>query len=460
MKVFGNGRRRKKPAEHINNQYIENDDGLEYYEEDNGLEPSGYYDDYDGSEQSGYYDDDEGFEPSEYYEDEPFNEYGESETEVNDIIAGYRRKKRRRRITVLSILVVLVAGITAAYFIFVRPPELIMAPPQQEDAAMETGVAAEPGETSGDETQEYVDNGYRKEYRYTFLVLGVDQIRSNTDTILVGTLDIKDYWLHVVSIPRDTLVNVPWSAKKINTVYASSQLGYDGWDFENGIDGLKQALVDIMGYEPDCWAVIDIVAFQELVDAIGGVYYDVPIDMNYIDPDQDLVIDIKAGYQWLSGEDALKVVQFRSGYAMADIGRIETQQDFIKSVASQLLDLGNIPNIRKVYDVYEQYVETNLTVGNIAWFVQEFLKLSPEDITFETLPANYSVMIPTVNGLSYCSIYIDEWLEMLNTQLSPLDAEITADDLNILTWDSVLGTQSTTGEVAGGQYSFATSPSS
>lgn len=426
MKVFGSGGKHKKSSADPANSEYSGFDGV-----------SGY---------SGY-------------EEEPaFNEYGETEDQVNAIIAGYRKKKHRRVVIVLVILALLAAGGITAYSVFIKPPNQIQAPPRHDDTPASPDADNTAAPVEDEEPQEYIDNGYRKEYRYTFLVLGVDQIKSNTDTILVGTLDVKDHWLHVVSIPRDTLVNVPWGAKKINTVYASSQLGYDGWDYDDGIDGLKKELVDIMGYEPDCWAIIDIVAFKELVDAIGGVYYDVPVDMNYIDPDQDLVIDIKAGYQWLSGEEALKVVRFRSGYAMADIGRIGTQQDFIKSIASQMLDLGNIPNIGKVYDVYEQYVDTNLSVGNIAWFVKEFLKLSPEDITFDTLPANYSVMIPAVNGLSYCSIYIDEWLELVNTKLSPLDREITVDDLNILTWDSLLGAQSTTGVVAGGQYSFVSIP--
>ena len=341
MKVFGSGGKHKKSSADPANSEYSGFDGV-----------SGY---------SGY-------------EEEPaFNEYGETEDQVNAIIAGYRKKKHRRVVIVLVILALLAAGGITAYSVFIKPPDLIQAPPRHDDTPASPGADNTAAPVEDEEPQEYIDNGYRKEYRYTFLVLGVDQIKSNTDTILVGTLDVKDHWLHVVSIPRDTLVNVPWGAKKINTVYASSQLGYDGWDYDDGIDGLKKELVDIMGYEPDCWAIIDIVAFKELVDAIGGVYYDVPVDMNYIDPDQDLVIDIKAGYQWLSGEEALKVVRFRSGYAMADIGRIGTQQDFIKSIASQMLDLGNIPNIGKVYDVYEQYVDTNLSVGTIAWFVKEFL---------------------------------------------------------------------------------------
>lgn len=366
-----------------------------------------------------------------------------------------KRKSRRKLIVFFVVLAILAGGVIAAYKSFVKPPALNDLKPTA-GPAIEDGSEPEekPVKPTDDPNVEYIDNGYRKEYRYTFLIVGLDQVQTNTDTMLVGTLDVKDKWLHVVSIPRDTLVNVPWPVKKLNTVYAFSTMSYKGWEYENGMDGLKRAVSDIMGYEPDCWALVDVEAFEKLVDAIGGVYYDVPMDMNYSAPDQDLYIDIKAGYQWLSGAEALKVMRFRSGYATADIGRIETQQDFLKSVAKQMLTLGNIPNIGKVYDIYEEYVDTNLSTGNIAWFVKEFLKLDPEDITFEIMPEDYSLMIPAGNGLSYCSIDIDAWLHMVNEKLSPLDELVKAENLNILTWDSVYGAESTTGVIAGGEYSF------
>lgn len=370
-------------------------------------------------------------------------------------LAPRKRKSHRKLIAVLVVLAILAGGGIAAYKAFVKPPDLNDLRPTDEPSIEDgSGQEDKPVKPTDDPNVEYIDNGYRKEYRYTFLIVGLDQVQTNTDTMLVGTLDVKDKWLHVVSIPRDTLVNVPWPVKKLNTVYTFSTMSYKDWEFDNGMDGLKKAISDIMGYEPDCWALIDVEAFEKLVDAIGGVYYDVPVDMNYSAPDQDLYIDIKAGYQWLSGAEALKVVRFRSGYATADIGRIETQQDFLKSVAKQMLTLGNIPNITKVYDIYEEYVDTNLSTGNIAWFVKEFLKLDSEDITFDIMPENYSLLIPAGNGLSYCSIDIDAWLELVNEKLSPLDEPITAEDLNILTWDVLKGAESTTGVVAGGEYSF------
>ena len=75
--------------------------------------------------------------------------------------------------------------------------------------------------------------------------------------------------------------------------------------------------------------------------------------------------------QTLSGADALKVVRFREGYATQDIGRMETQQNFLKAVAKQVLTVGNLDKIDDFVKIFQTYVETDLTVGNLAWLGKE-----------------------------------------------------------------------------------------
>jgi len=114
--------------------------------------------------------------------------------------------------------------------------------------------------------------------------------------------------------------------------------------------------------------------FVDIIDAMGGVYYDVPVDMKYFDPTQNLTINVSKGYQLLDGYNAMGVFRFRSGYANADLGRIEVQQDFLASVASQMISLGNIPNLGKIVDIISSRVDTNLSAANIAYFARQFLK--------------------------------------------------------------------------------------
>ena len=150
---------------------------------------------------------------------------------------------------------------------------------------------------------------------------------ANPDTILVGRLDTEGGMLDVVSIPRDTLVNVSWGVKKISTILNQER---------NDMDRFLEHLSDLVGFTADCYAIVNLKALEKLVDCIGGVYYNVPRDMDYDDPSQDLYIHIPKGEQHLNGEDAVKVLRFRNGnngtgYPNGDLGRIATQQDFMKA---------------------------------------------------------------------------------------------------------------------------------
>lgn len=361
-------------------------------------------------------------------------------------------KKRiwpRVLIITAAVIAVILLGAYTAFEIWVRPPaqhdysadaaETAAPSPEGGEGDPSENTEALPTETPEPTEMPAPEGGYANENRYTFLVVGKEPDGYNTDTILVGTFDIEEEWLHIVSIPRDTLVNVPWWPSKINSVYSMSASGYKSWQYDSEIEGLCAAVKDIMGYEPAYWAVIDMEAFEKLVDAIGGITYNVPYDMDKDEPE----IHFSAGEQWLSGADALKVVRYRD-YPMGDIDRISVQQDFLKTLANEMLSLGNIPNIGKVYSIYDEYVETNLASGNIAWFIREFMKLDPEQITFATMPGNYCLAI---KGISFVGIYLDDWLAMINSDLSPLEREITAEDVNIVRYSDSWGYYATSGEV-------------
>ena len=139
--------------------------------------------------------------------------------------------------------------------------------------------------------------------------------------------------------------------------------------------------------------LVILLAVVLLVGAIGGVEYDVPVDMIYDDPYQDLHINIRKGVQTLNGEDAVQVLRYRHGYADGDIGRINAQQDFLMSLARQMLSLGNIPNLSKVIQVYEDNVTTNLSSGNVLFYATEFLKLKAENIQVLAGGAEFDIRV-------------------------------------------------------------------
>ena len=186
--------------------------------------------------------------------------------------------------------------------------------------------------------------------------------------------------------------------------------------------------------------------FVELVDTMGGVYFDVPIDMNYEDPGQDLYIHVNQGYQLLNGYDTMCVFRYRSTYVNGDIGRLDVQHALLKSIASQMLSLGNIPNVKKLVNLFERNVLTNLSAGNVMYYLQEFLRMDEENIIFDTIPANYG---GEVHGQSYVIIYLDQWLSYLNAYLNPFTTDLTVDNLDIIYAASGGTLTATTGTIRG-----------
>lgn len=286
----------------------------------------------------------------------------------------------------------------------------------------------------------------RQQDIYTILLVGNDDGNGNTDTIVVGRLDTVNHTMDFVSIPRDTLVNLDWNVRKINAVYA-------GTANSGGvaIDGLKAQIRNLIGFNVDCYAVIDLDVFVDTVDLMGGVWFDVPQAMHYEDPGQNLYIHIDAGYQCLNGEQAMGVVRYRSGYANGDLGRIEMQQQFLKAVATQFIRLGNIPNISQVVSLLAKNMDTDLSAANIAFFLRQALLCDSEDINFHTMPNTPDM----VYGLSYTFVELDPWLEMINQCLNPYNAAVTAANLDVV-YKSGGTILSTSGNLRGSWYYSAT----
>ena len=280
------------------------------------------------------------------------------------------------------------------------------------------------------------ESAARKDDVYTLLIVGRDRVGLNTDTIMVARLDCENHRVNIVSIPRDTLVNVPWAVKKVNSVYGSA-----------GIDGLVSEIEDLVGFGIDSYAVVNTYVFQQIIDCIGGVYFNVPIYMYYDDPDQDLHISLAPGYQLLNGYQCEQVVRFRqnyvgTGYPYGDLGRIETQHAFFDALATQVLQLGNISNLPQIISLIIDNTDTNLSSGNIAFYAQEFLKMRSDSISFYTIP--YDTVY--IRGGSYVSIQLEPWLDMINAYLNPFNVDVTAANLDVLCYDGQSFT-STTGNI-------------
>ena len=339
-------------------------------------------------------------------------------------------KNRIQKIVIYAVctFLALIAVVAAVYMIWEKPPAVAPEPTAQPMIhTVESDAEATPEPTPEPTEEPIYDeplSTQRQDGVYTILVAGVDVGGGNTDTIMVGKLDTVNHTLDIVSIPRDTLINVGWWVKKVNSAYAAAGGG------DEGIAALKTQIKNLIGFDVDCYALVDLELFVQVVDAMGGVDYDVPIDMDYtIGP----VIHIKKGYQHLDGEQALGLVRFRSGYMEGDLGRLDAQHDFLKAVAKQFIDLGNVPNLRKVLKLFETGLKTDLDTANIAYLVRQALLCDSEDINFYTMP-NCPVML---REYSYVTCEIMDWFDMINAHLNPFSEPVGFYNVDIVyrDWD-------------------------
>ena len=352
--------------------------------------------------------------------------------------AAQKKKKvsagRRVGRVLYGILVALSAVIVFTWIavkLIARPPE------QSGELPPVTENTTAPGE-SGQPAQPQEPQLERKPYTYTFLLVASDQVSGNTDTMMVLTYDTENQTAGLVSLPRDTMID---GVKQSN---GSSFYKLNGAYAYNGIEGLKSEVSKILGIPIDFYVKVNTRGFVRLVDAIGGVDFNVPVNMNYEDPTQDLYIHFNKGMQWLSGSDALKVARCRQNsyfdeeagkwktydaYANADIGRTETQRNLLTAVLKKALSQPQ--NLPTYYDIFLENVETDLEMGDLLYFAEKALSFDfGSSLTTSVLPGDGMV---TYHGWTYCyELYPDQVLELINTQgINPYTTDMTADMLNI-----------------------------
>ncbi len=245
----------------------------------------------------------------------------------------------------------------------------------------------------------------------TFLLVGTDDGNGNADTIMVASFDTKNHKVGVISIPRDTLVDEPRRVKKINGAYGAG-----------GVEELHREVSELVGFRVDHTIRVDIAAFREMVDELGGVSFYVPCDM-YHNDGAGFIINLKEGTQWLDGEKALQLVRYR-GYPNADLGRIQTQQKFLGEMAKQLLKVSNLGKINRFAEIFDRNVETDLSLPDLIYFGTRALEVNfSEDVTFATLPGDGQVHH---NGVKYYyQLFPQETLDMLNRLVNPYTADLT-----------------------------------
>ena len=254
----------------------------------------------------------------------------------------------------------------------------------------------------------------------TVLIAGTDKGGFRTDTMLLLRFSRKERSVQLVSLPRDTLIYCPYSVPKLNSAY-----GYAGGGQE-GMRELMKRVREIIGFLPDGYAVVDLDTFVQLVDLMGGVEFDVPMEMHYEDPSQELYIDLQAGLQLLSGEQAMQLVRFRSGYPAADLDRVRVQRDFAAAACSQWISVRGLLHLPQALKLLSERAVSDMSRRNFLWLAQSAL-LCREKTDSATLPGTAQ----TIAGGSYYVLDAQRVAQTVNDFVNPYRKKVTAADLSI-----------------------------
>ena len=350
------------------------------------------------------------------------------------VFYGGKYKKTYRVIKVLFLTLLSCSLLVGAGALFlshnIRPPEIptIESPPVIEIFDLVPGKAEEPEPELRAPIRFSSED--RKELFFTFLVLGLT-VGDNANVIMVMSYDAVNQEAHLVSIPRDSLVNANRSIRKIGLAYPNGKLTGD--DVEGGIAQMKREVMSVIGFAPDFYIVIDFAAFENIIDAIGGVEIDVPIRMRYDDPFQSLHIDLQPGLQHMDGQTALHFARYRIGNAgyrtISDYERIENQQAVIDAALGRLLRPASLLRIGTFIDIFNENVHTDLDALDMLWLAGELNRIRGTDaLTSHTVPTDGTSGHP----MWYEILYGPGIVELVNRTINPFTQDIELEDLDII----------------------------
>jgi len=295
---------------------------------------------------------------------------------------GLSRKKKVLTMVSAGLILILAAGAVGYTYLYNKPRQSVSIDPQTGDLV----VAEEKAPTLDD--------------RINILLIASDQRDTNakyfnTDSLILASIDPKSEQVSMLSIPRDTRVEIPKHG--LNKINAAAALG--------GSLNMTVAVVQqLTGVKIDGYVETNFQGFKSIIDTLGGVTVNVEKDMYYETGDkQDGIIDLKKGEQVLDGSKALQYARFRHD-TYGDITRTARQQVILKAVAKKLMEPGSLVKIPSLVPQFYNAVSTNLPLPDLIKITKALTKYDSSKVISQTLPGYYL----DIDGISYWGVEPDK----------------------------------------------------
>jgi LCP family protein required for cell wall assembly len=287
---------------------------------------------------------------------------------AKDISPAARRRRRGRTAIIVGavVLALIVAGVAYGWYLLAK------ADPINDVYRSDPSIpkALEPAPPAGEP--------------FYVLMMGSDarprdKTPQRSDTIMVARVDPTKKTVAMISIPRDSRVTIPGHGTvKINAanVYGGPSLV---------IETVKQ----LTGLPISHFVILNFNGFRDVVDAVGGVWIDVPFDIYDLRASAygAAYATVKKGYQKLDGRHALTFVRTRHTMADSDYGRMRNQQAFIKAFTAQALSLSLVYNASSLVDAVAQNLDTDLTPLQLIDLIRQFSGMKSSDLQSATAPS-------------------------------------------------------------------------
>ena len=251
---------------------------------------------------------------------------------------------------------------------------------------------------------------------YCLLVIGKDRAAGLTDVIMLVSFDIEKGQISVMQIPRDTYADYgDGKHNKLNSALAS--LG--------GEKKLKDFFEKSLCISIDGYLALDLGAFRDIVDAVGGVEIELDKALYYNDPAQNLCIDRPAGRQTLDGKRAEKYVRYRSGYTGGDIDRLDAQKNFLAALFWSFKSRINTENAYSVASALIGRVDTDVSLSMAIALGLKALSVDSSRLLFCTMPGE--AVVSPQSGASYYVMSQKPTQKILNEYFNCRAAQIDSE---------------------------------
>lgn len=229
-----------------------------------------------------------------------------------------------------------------------------------------------------------------------FLLLGVDDDGTRTDTMMLASVDGYSNRVSILSIPRDTRVKINGYYQKINAAIGAGISEVEKNKMDEPEEMVIKMVKELTGLPIHYFMTVNFDGFMEIIEVLDGVEFNVPYNMDYDDPVQGLHIHLEKGQQHLNGQQAHDFVRFRHNndgsapgeYVMGDLGRIHWQQEFVKELLRQKMKPQYFSKIDDIFSVINDNVRTNYTMTDLMKHMKLITSLNIDEITTYQLPGD------------------------------------------------------------------------